>query len=146
MSTPAEELRAAATKLRETASKATPGPWRVGGGTSIGVGIEPHSRGSFAYDAIVAEATSEEDRENDVETAFGWDRVVEVGTPAADAEWIALASPALAEPLADLLDSIAAEWDKPPCDAPETCNRCAEPDPVVIDALRLVLALTGDPR
>lgn len=40
-------------------------------------------------------------------------------------------------PLADLLDSVAVEYDQPPCDAPEACNRCAEPDPVIIDALRI---------
>lgn len=48
-----------------------------------------------------------------------------------------------AESLADLLDSIATVHEQPPCDAPGACSRCAEPDPVIIDALRVALELTG---
>lgn len=124
MTSPADELRATATKLRKTAEGTTPTPWRV------------HLRYYRKNPSVLAGA----ELETPVHT-YG----ISLKRPhlLADAQWKALVSPALAEPLADLLDSIAAEWDKPSCDAPETCNRCAEPDPVVIDALRTVLALNG---
>lgn len=118
MSTPSDELRAAATLLRETARAATPGPWGVE--TVVRDSIGAYSYPGHSFVATIGDRTADE-------------YVVR------DAAWITLANPELAEPLADLLDSIADEHERPPCDAPEACNRCAEPDPVVIDALRLVL-------
>ena len=113
---PAEELRAAATLIRETASNATPGPWTVSRLPGIGRTVnDPTARLSIAV-------------------GTGW-------VSGADGEWIALMSPDLAEPLGDLLRSIAAVHEQPPCDAPEACNRCAEPDPVIIDALRVIEVL-----
>jgi hypothetical protein len=77
-STPAEELRAAATKLRETAANATPGPWEnaendlwIGGPVW---GYQVTKDGTFIGE---------------------------------DSAWIALMHPGLAEPLAEWLDSEA---------------------------------------
>ena len=83
---PAEELRAAATLLRETASKATPGPWTVH--TIAGIGRTV----------------------NDPEGSLS----IPVGTSwvsADDGAWIALMSPAVAEPLAAVLDDQAATYE-----------------------------------
>lgn len=46
-------------------------------------------------------------------------------------------TPEARKALADLLESIAEVYEQPPCDAEEPCNRCSEPDPVIIDAMRL---------
>ena len=81
--TPAEELRTAATRLRETAAEATGGPWENGeddhlwiGGSVWGYSVR--KKGEFLN-----------------------------GDPA----WIALANPALAEPLAQLLEDQAAMYE-----------------------------------
>ncbi|GII84562.1 hypothetical protein Ssi03_25520 [Sphaerisporangium siamense] len=99
--TPAEELRAAAARLRERAEQATPGPWSVGNDDVIGLGIEQTGRGSFTYDAQIARVL--EDYERDEEN-YG-NR--ELGTTEGDARWMALVHPGLAEPLAAWLES----WD-----------------------------------
>lgn len=80
MTSPADELRAAATLLRETASKATPGPWTAGGYGSAGWTV-----GDIRGDLYIETEDSEQGK--------------------ADAAWIALASPALAEPIAAALES-----------------------------------------
>jgi len=105
--TPAEELRAFAKLLRDTAAKATTGPWDVADGTTVGIGIETHSRGHYSYDLIVAEVTEQGERENDVWARGPRGESLKPGTPEADAAWIALASPALGEPLAVLIDDLA---------------------------------------
>ncbi|MFB4306915.1 hypothetical protein [Actinomadura sp. GTD37] len=84
---PAEELRAAATLLRETASKATPGPW-----TTREVPDEPYAEVMAGTEVAVAHAVSE--------------HLAGPGA-AAEAEWIALMSPAVAEPLAASLEEAA---------------------------------------
>ncbi|WP_031166029.1 hypothetical protein [Streptosporangium roseum] len=104
--TPAEELRAAATHLREAAANATPGPWEVGNGEVIGLGIEQTGRGSFSYTAQLVQVL--DDATRDEENYGGHD----LGSTAADAAWIALASPALAEPLAALFDHYAAKYER----------------------------------
>jgi len=87
--TPAEELRAAATKLRETAAKATPGPWHIREGNEVSSNVIARS-------------------EHMVIDGGGWtdgSKAVVYGAALnTDAAWIALASPALAEPLAALLE------------------------------------------
>lgn len=85
--TPAEELRTAADKFRTTAYAALSGPWQ-----SLDDG-----------DRLVAV--------ND--TGRAWANVLEepVGH-AGTAAWIALANPALAEPLAALLEDIADEAER----------------------------------
>lgn len=104
---PQEELRAAAKLLRETAAKATPGPWDAGHITGIGWCVS---------DTTISICVATED---------GW---VSKG----DVSWIALANPVLAEPLANLLDHITTEQNREPCDgAPGVCNRC-ELDPTVL--------------
>ncbi|KAB2384722.1 hypothetical protein [Actinomadura montaniterrae] len=84
--TPAEELRAAEAKVRETASKATPGPWVADGLEISGEVTDPDAD---MYARWVAESLDDNDPDHGCDNAA----------------WIALASPALAEPLAGLLKS-----------------------------------------
>lgn len=107
-------LRRAAAKLRETASEAAPGPWAVGGET----GNFPDLVGPVGGHARI-EACVE------------------------DAPWIALASPALAEPLAawlehdaDMLDAFV-NRDKVPL---------SNALPVVEHALTVARAVLGEPE
>jgi hypothetical protein len=85
--TAAETLRAAAAKLRETASKATAGPW-----TAQEVPDEVYVEIMAGTEVAVAHAVCE--------------HPAAPGT-AADAEWIALMSPDKAEPIAVLLEAAA---------------------------------------
>ncbi|MGV9779732.1 hypothetical protein [Streptosporangium sp. NPDC003464] len=105
MLTPAEELRAAAVRLREAAANATPGPWGVGNGEVIGLGIEQTGPGSFAYTAQLARVLDDNEREED--NYGGHD----LGSTEADAAWIAAMHPDLAEPLAAWLDEAARHAD-----------------------------------
>jgi hypothetical protein len=86
----AEELRAAAAKLRKTAKNATPGRWTA-------------EHQSWAGDnAVLSYAT------NGHAVAVCGEEVKGADHPAsADAAWIALAHPGLAEPLAAWLESAA---------------------------------------
>jgi len=90
--TPIEELRAAATIVRQAAAKATPGPWRIRQGNTISSNIADRD-GHMVIDG------------------GGWTdgtkTVVYGAALNADAAWIALMSPALAEPLAAWLESEA---------------------------------------
>jgi hypothetical protein len=131
--TPAEELRAAATKLRETASKATPGPWEIRDGNKVSSNVVS--------------------REDMVIDGGGWTdgtkAVVYGAALTADAVWIALASPALAEPLAAWLEGITARHNlSPDFDDRDECIWCAEPWPCpdLRDALAVARAINGDPR
>lgn len=99
--TRAETLRTAATRMREAAADTTPGNWQVGNGDTIGLDIEQTSRSSFAYGAQIAQVLDDLDRESDNEGGH------ELGSPEADAEWIALADPRMAGPLPDLLEAVA---------------------------------------
>ncbi|WP_329520537.1 hypothetical protein [Spirillospora sp. NBC_01491] len=112
--TPVDELRAAATRLRETAAKATPGPWKTKGFGEFGwLVVDANPAGRFSVET--------EDNEHG----------------RADAVWIALASPVLAEPLADWLEQCAndlagaertaAKW---PGDFSDPLDICDEPDSV----------------
>lgn len=85
-----EELRAAATKLRETARGTTPGPWGVETVVKDSIGVYSYPGCSFV--ATIGNVTA--------------DTIV-----ARDAAWIVLAGPAIAGPLADVLDGCAAGWD-----------------------------------
>lgn len=86
MNAPTEELRAAARLLRETASKATPGPWKTKGFGDFGwLVVDADPAGRFSVET--------EDNEHG----------------RADAAWIALVSPAVADPLAAWLESVAHE-------------------------------------
>jgi len=114
MSAPVEELRVAATKLRETAARATPGPWAVSRIPGIGQTVDdPEGR-----------------------------LCVPVGTQwisTADGAWIALASPALAESIADLLDGVADVVDEHDPEDGCGCTRSDSFHP----ALRLARAING---
>ena len=100
---PAEELRAAAKVLRKTASKATPGPWRrhdtwldVGGHTATVL----TDRDDLNQTSLVAWLpTFSAEPWSDGRNAWN------------NAAWIALASPALAEPLAAWLEGCATDLE-----------------------------------
>lgn len=102
---PADELRAAAKVLRETASNATPGPW---------------ADCSTAYDGawpvmVIGQPGPDDDRGQDVLVVPH--TVDEDIVVLEDVAWIVLANPALAKPLAVLLEDLAdfvGEFDKEP--------------------------------
>lgn len=96
-----DTLRAVALRMREMGEGATQGKWQVGNGDTIGLDIEQTSRSSFAYGAQIAQVLDELDRESDNEGGH------ELGSPEADADWIAFVDPRLAGPLPDLLDAVA---------------------------------------
>ena len=90
----ADELRTAATTLRETAKEAAPGPWHLvrfhrRTAPNVLAGVEMHKPGRGPRNV-------------------GHQRPGEI----ADAEWSALVHPGLAEPLATLLDDIASEAER----------------------------------
>lgn len=91
--TPAERLRAAATRLREVAGGATPGPWVAGVRCVWGL----HSDDEIVVDG--------EDGDGGV-------------LREADADYIAIMHPPVALALAFWLDDLAAEW---PWDDDGTC-------------------------
>jgi hypothetical protein len=96
MSTPVTELRQAAAKLRQTAAKATPGPW------------EDHSTGDGPWPVLVAGGPVPGDPAGYRDTVIKvHESVREDILAVADAAWIALAGPQIAEPLADLLEAFA---------------------------------------
>jgi hypothetical protein len=95
--TTVEELRAAAAKLREVAGKATDGPWHPDA-DELGRGWDLRSA-------------------TDGHMAFGLTK--------ADAAWIALVHPGLAEPLAEWLEKTATEYGEDTyMDAPEHGDYC----------------------
>lgn len=83
---PSDELRAAATLLRETARGATPGPWGVETVVKDSIGVYSYPGHQFV--ATLGSASGDSAVRH-------------------DAAWVALANPALAEPDAELLDVIA---------------------------------------
>lgn len=93
--TRAEQLRAAATRMREAGSAATPGPWRV---------VKRYSR---KHPDVIAQVEIHKP---------GRARMVSTKVPGEvpDAEWDALTHPGLAGPLPDLLDTAADLLDAQP--------------------------------
>lgn len=99
--TASSELRAAATKLRGTAKGATPGPWVIRPGNNVSSNVADMWNHSLVIDG------------------GGWagewngetKAVVYGAALDADAAWIALASPVIAEPFATALDLLADRWD-----------------------------------
>lgn len=83
---PDEELRAAATLLRDTATRATPGPWGVESESAHSHGIYSYPGHSFA--ASIGNLDADEYAQH-------------------VARWIALLNPELAEPLAAWLEETA---------------------------------------
>ena len=83
--TPAAECRAAASKLRELAQRATPGPWRLG---------------SDRWAALVADR-----KHPDRMVGGGWEVAESLMRP--DREYFAAMHPLVGAALADLLDSLA---------------------------------------
>jgi hypothetical protein len=97
----AELLREAAAKLRETATKATSGPWTTSGADTVGQWS--------VYDAEWQVASA---RAYNHTRSIGGRRGPGYIDPDANAAWIALASPLLAEPLAVVLEALAATIDE----------------------------------
>jgi len=130
--TPAEELAAAATKLRETAAKTTPGAWITYPATSRDDDRDDQpwtvSTSYCANDGSPCEPTCDRD-------------VVVAGEcllRAGDAAWIVLACPMLAAPLAALLDDQVGIFDTfADSVAPDFAERIALP------ALRLARLING---
>lgn len=103
--TPSGELREAAALLRSRAGKATPGPWTAGEPWQITGNPDP-----------VQTVTAVGEHHQHVDVAgyrvqtedYGDDGGIDPG----DAEWIAMMSPAVAEPLAAMFDHAADVADR----------------------------------
>ena len=91
---PADDLRAAATLIRATASKATPGPWEIRDGNKVSSNVAARD------ERMVIDGGGWTD---------GTKAVVYGAALIADAAWIALMSPAVAEPLAAWLEATATD-------------------------------------
>lgn len=137
---PADELRAAATLLRETASKATPGPW------------ERPLNTRYKHIVTAAKPDDELGRYRDGRPEKVVVALIETWSNGAhvrkrngrDLEWIALMSPAVAEPDADLFDAIAdlvEHYDIAEHIDGEPCSDFA--CRIVAAALRTARAITG---
>lgn len=105
----ADDLRRAAQKLRETAATATPGPWEH---------VSTGDDGPFPL-WVIGPPTDPDNgwtsREVVRLTEDMTDALKDVADPEeivarADLDWIALASPSLAEPIAAWLDRVAQWW------------------------------------
>lgn len=98
MTAPAEQLRAAAAKIRETAAKATPGPW-----------VDMSTEEDSIYPRwIMGPPTVPDDPWSFTEPIkVTGDLVDHEIVSREDTAWIALMSPALAEPLAAWLEKTA---------------------------------------
>lgn len=120
--TAADELRQAAAKVRETAAKATPGPWERPLNTR--------------YKHIVTAAKPDDEQGQYLDGRPERVGVVQLNIwsdgkhyrkrGGRDLEWIALMSPALAEPLAASLERMADTHRKHEADGATWCRYCAE--------------------
>lgn len=110
--TPAEELRAAATKLREAAAKATRGPW---------VYYQTTTRSDHDEDVawtVCRPLCLKDNNGDECEPDCGAD-VLRTGAEncehdyisQGDVEWMTLVDPGVAEPLAKWLEAAADHWD-----------------------------------
>lgn len=136
--TPAEELRAAAERIREYAKGTTPADGDPAGWLGA---VNEDTGHAFIFGGptdeagyrtgVVFEFRDETDCQNCVRPT------------AEDLRWMWLMSPELAEPLAAWLEDEARQYDLPPCNDPTgVCNRC-EHDPSVLDALAVARAING---
>jgi hypothetical protein len=111
--TPAEELRAAATKLRETAAKATRGPWIYYPTVSrrdLDGDEQPFTVSRGYCKKEMGSDPCEADCGADVAKAGGMGCEEDV-LSGDNAAWISLVNPLLAEPLAMLLEDQAAMYE-----------------------------------
>ncbi|GGK62000.1 hypothetical protein Sme01_03900 [Sphaerisporangium melleum] len=116
----ADLLRRAAAKLRETAAGTTSGDWDV--------------RDSGE---LVAWQDTEDQRFEYLVECVEWENP-------ADPKWIAVASPALAEPLAAWLEEVARQYEMAPCNSPDgLCNGCERRDDFVY-AFNVAQAILGE--
>ena len=94
--TPVEELRAAATKLRDASKGTTPGPW--------------DTDDCDLYPRRISASATDNDSPYAAEVAKSYNDGGGDGLDVSDADWrwMALAHPGLADPLADQFDATAA--------------------------------------
>lgn len=133
----AEELRKAAARLRETAAKATPGPWAHVSTSADGIRprwiIGPPTEPDDPWSAADVVAVT-----GDMAQALA--DITEPGQLISDGDmdWMALASPALAGPLAAWLEAAALDLGES-----ENLAYCDEPDSVR-HALAVARAITRE--
>jgi hypothetical protein len=132
--TPADELRAAATHIREAARGAANGPWKAAPVWSPDAAVT-----SAVYSYAYPTGTPESEV-----VASGQKRYPKGGLRnPCNARWIALMNPLLAEPLAAWLEETARQYDAPPCDDPTgVCNGCERREDFN-DALTVARAING---
>lgn len=119
----AAELRTAAAAIRETARGTAAGPWKAAPVWSPDAAVTSAVY-SYAYPTGTVESEV---------VASGQKRYRKGGLRnPCNARWIALMNPLLAEPLADLLEEMADQYDAPPCNDPTgVCNGCERRDDFV---------------
>lgn len=118
----ADQLRRAATLLREAAGKATEGPWVTHRAPRSLRILNP------ARSYHVAITGGPEDWQAEM-----------------DAAWITLANPEIGGLLADVLDLAAQQAERGPCDAqPHACNHCADPDWGTVGLLAIAQTILGE--
>ncbi|WP_188187991.1 hypothetical protein [Nonomuraea sp. SYSU D8015] len=131
---PCQELRQAATTLRETAANATRGPWRrvADADPDFITRYSPNHIANWEGDYLDSVANA-----GDGEQANR------------DASWICLVSPLLAEPLAALLDHFAAKYERlheifgAPISGPDDRLAKGEPELHVDFALAVARVING---
>ncbi|WP_049568711.1 hypothetical protein [Nonomuraea sp. SBT364] len=135
--TTAEELKTAATRVREAARGTAAGPWKAS---------PVWSPDAAVTSAVYSHAHPAGTPESEV-VASGQKRYRKGGLRnPCNAVWIALANPDLAEPLASWLEETARQYDAPPCDDPTgVCNHCERRDDFV-NALHVARAINGGAR
>lgn len=129
---PAQDLRAAAAKLREMAKGTTPGPWFL-------ADCELYPRW------ILSAGATGPDSDDPAYVAKSYRDGDDDGLNVSDADWqwMAFAHPGLAEPLAALLEEAARQYEMPPCDHPDgVCNGCERRDDFVL-ALEAARTING---
>ncbi len=118
-----DQLKRAASVLRQIGEQSTPGPWHT----------EQTNLSDWIVDAIGVSVA---------DCGFDEDVLPEVH---ADATWIAMVSPAIAEPLAIWLDETARQYDGPKCNDPTgCCNNCQHRYDYVA-AIYLAQVILGEP-
>lgn len=129
--TPAEELRAAAERLRELAAKATPGPW-----------AEPYYDATQGDQGWWVHNGQEGTREHAVMVTFWLNP-----NAAADARWITAASPAIAPYLRSWLLFAAGMYDLGPRGQSEAVAnlRVSQADRSALAFARLILPAAPTP-
>lgn len=116
-------------EIRERYEAATPGVWGVGNGTEIATNVEQKPRGSYSYQAHIAEVTNGLDREDARLEGEHYGTPVWLAEPEEDAEFIAHAHqdvPRLLAAMQVVLDEHAPVTPLRSTGGGDTCRVCGQ--------------------